>query len=678
MADAYNPSSPDDQPQSPCQQVRKLYENHVGIWAKYWDAMERESRFLDGDRYLPDHGSEGKDRRLTQIRGQETQDTIRHVTADSTSRPSSIEARIVSDDAESMTDEEIDMLAEVDQELVNRLLSDPWKGFDDLEYEAVQSAREMRLGTVWMDWEPTIGNGGDILFRYIHPTRQMWQPPYKDPHHPMCRWFLEKARVDVDWLHARYPGSEWVRPDIERLDEGDRVEKGVPLISVGGNHSLSPTAGVKDNKAEIWFCWYKYDPTMAEKDTGRDLSIAPEDQYMACADGCGYRSPTQSVLSEQDKIEEGLPDMIDGGCPDCGGNLVRVETKAETENAHAFTKGRRLVIISPFNKGPEDKPIYDGDWPIPEVRSFPGYFIQSYVKPGRPIGPSDVFYMWDQQVASDNLRTIAVQRVFEHRTYWELAAAGPVDRNGARFTFRDDQRNVIYRDANKMSQDGRPAVQAHNSTGLDTSGWQLAFQAAQQALTQYRPGADFGLTPESSKDIPVGTLQQIQQVGNIPISDFIRRKNRAKSKFLGCVSDYLHATVTPEKLSRMNIEGVDIVAGLWGDALPAFEYVVEETPPFSGLEKARADAFNSLFDAVGKAAQLGLPPDEVIDVAADVQQLPRSTVRKFKRILQAAQEPPPGAPPGPEGPGGGGLEDMLAAEANGGGMAPQSNVAMGG
>ena len=32
------------------QQVRDLYENHVGVFQPYWDAMDREKRFLDGER----------------------------------------------------------------------------------------------------------------------------------------------------------------------------------------------------------------------------------------------------------------------------------------------------------------------------------------------------------------------------------------------------------------------------------------------------------------------------------------------------------------------------------------------------------------------------------------------------------------------------------------------------
>lgn len=619
--------------------VRKLYENHVGVFSPYWDAMNREERFLDGERYEQDHGLEQRDRRLTQIRGQEIQDTIRHFASEATAHPRSVEARPVDRD----TDPDA---SEVEAALVEKELADPWKGFEARYYEAVQSCRERRLGVVWMEWHPEVGPFGEILYSNIEPTRIMWDPAY-DPHHPLCGWVIIKRRVDVDWIHENYKGSDWVKPDQAFLDPKQRTGERAPLISVGDGHSLEPQASVNDNKAELWECWYKNDKTKKYRETGKHLELEPGRRYMACANKCGYRSPTEDELREQvgedgsPKLVGELPEELEG-CPTCElmgqqGTLKRIDARAEEEEVLAYSRGKRLVIIAPFSASPDDKPVYDGKWPIPRARSFPGLFLHAYVKPGKPIGPSDVKHMWDQQSAADNLRTMALQRVYENRSYWELPAAGMVDYRNQRFNFREDQRNVMYRDATKASM-GPLDVKVHNAAPFDASAFQAAWGVVYQALTQYRGVTDFGLTPDTTKDIAVGTVERITQQGNIPIAEFNRRKNQELSKFYGVVSDYIHATYTPRRLSRLRLDGIDLVVRMWGDDMPNFDFVIEETPPFTGVEKAKAEAFKALQTAMAPEEWLSIPADRRLEVFAEVMNLPRSVVRKLQKELEAVRE----------------------------------------
>jgi len=668
---------------TPAAAVRKLYEDNVGTWTPYWDAMGRELAFLDGERYERDHGPEQRDRRLTQIRGQETQDTIRHMAAEAMAQPRSVEARPVDHD----TDPDA---AEVELALVEQELANPWKGFEARYYEAVQSSREQRLGVVWADWEPQCGPYGEILYSNIPPTRIMWDAAY-DPHHPMCGWLLIKRRLDVDWIHANYKGSDWVKPDSAMLDPKERVRENVPIIQMGNGHSLEPQAGVTDNKAELWFCWYKNDRTKKYRDTGKDLELEPDQRYLACANGCGYRSPTEGELREQTgedgspKLVGDLPEEIDG-CPTCEANgqmgtLKRIDARAEQEQVLAYSRGKRLVIIAPFSAAPDDKSVYDGKWPIPRARSFPGLFLSAYVKAGKPIGPSDVNLMWDQQVASDNLVTMLLQRVFEHRNYWILPAAGIVDYRNQRYNFREDQFNVMYRDQSKATM-GPLDVQVLTAPGPDAGGWNSAYSAVQQKLTQYRGVADFGLTPDSSKDLAVGTVERLTQQGNIPIAEYNRRKNQELSKFYGVVSDMIHATYTPRRLARMRIDNIDLAVRMWGDDMPNFDFVVEETPPFTGLEKARSVAFKELIGVIPMSAQIGIPADRMIELFAEINNLPRSIVRKLQRELEAvrmqqeqmAQQQQAALMGGGPGPQDMPPEDQMAALMqgfNGGGVVPQ-------
>ena len=608
-----------DKEKTPAQRVRDIFEQSDGMWRRYHTAMTEFEAFLEGERYEDDNDAYNKDRRLMQIRGNELWDTIRHMAGEATSKPRSVTPRPIDRDADPDT-------AEVEAALVERELSDPWKGFEARYYEAIISARSKMLGVVWADWDPDCGPEGEILFRYVDGRRLRWDPAY-DPHHPKCAWLIEERRCDVDWVHDTYPGSEWVQADKDALLPTGEMKQGIPLIRGSGGHSIKPDA--EDNKATLWFCWYKNDKTTKRREKPESyVPLEPEQQYLSCA-SCGYRSPTAGELIEQGKIETELPEMMEG-CPTCGGNMERIEARDEVEDVLAYSKGKRLVITAPFSAAPDDAAVYDGKWPIPSARSFPGLFLTCDVMPGKVMGGCDTKYLWDQQIASDNLRTLALQRVFEHRNYWVLPQVGIKDYRGQRFNFREDQFNVMYRDA--ATALGDLNIQMLNGTGLDP-GWSVAFGAVQDALTQYRGVADFGLTEESSKNIAVGTAERIERQGNIPLEDFKRRCNGELGKFYGVVSDMIHYTYTPTKVARLNIDGTDLVVSMWGDDMPNYDFVIEETPDFTGLEKARSEAFNAMLQVATNPTT-----EPFLDIFAEMNNLPRSVIRKFQKRMEEIKE----------------------------------------
>jgi len=152
------------------------------------------------------------------------------------------------------------------------------------------------------------------------------------------------------------------------------------------------------------------------------------------------------------------------------------------------------------------------------------------------------------------------------------------------------------------------------------------FNITQASLTMYRGVTDLGLTPDSSKDIPVGTIDTMVQQGNIQVAYFNRRKNRALSKFYGVVWDYVRETYTPERMSRLNLDGADILARLNPDDLPNFDFVIEDSAPFTGVEKERSDAAKEL---VAMAVQ---QPD-TWDLYAELTGAPASIIRKIEKRM---------------------------------------------
>lgn len=613
--------------------VDDLFEDNFPLWLPKYTAMDELRRFLGGDRYVNDNGEFNRDRRGVQIRGQDIQDTIRHVVAKSTEKPRSVEGRPRDHDSDPD-------LAEVMVGLVTDELSNPYKGFERERYAAIQTCREMRLGVVWMDLVPNFGPfGSEIFYSWQAPDRIMWEAPHH-PHHPLCGWLIRDKRIDVDQARSMYK-APWLEPDKTSFGGKGMWRSGIPMIQ--GYTDRVAQVAVKDNKITLRECWYKNDQTTKDAGYSRSDVLKPGDRYLSCASGCGYRSDTQDTLKKMGAIQKALPEMLPQACPTCAGDMHRIDAKDTSENVLAYSRGRRLVLTAPFSPNPNNVPVADDSWPVSRARSFPALFQFASVKPGDVMGPCDVDWMWDQQVAQDNLDTMAVQRVFEHRTITVMPEVGINDFRRKRFEMRNDQQNIAFRDHTK-SKYGELKIEQFSTVGLDPN-WGAVRQVVNTNLTRYVPKGDIGLTEGDSKNIPVGTVELVQQQGEVATNDFIRRCNQELSMFYGVVEDYICATYTPERISRLNIDGADILLSLSGQDLPNFDYVVAETPEFTGIDKEKSQAFDS---AMQIASTMG---PEALDAWGQFHNVPRSVIRSIQKLFadkaaeaQAAMEA--GAAPG--------------------------------
>jgi hypothetical protein len=245
------------------------------------------------------------------------------------------------------------------------------------------------------------------------------------------------------------------------------------------------------------------------------------------------------------------------------------------------------------------------------------------------MGQSDTTLNWDAQIASDQLLTMAFDRIMSHQTYYLMPSVGINDAAGKRFEFRDDQFNVMFAD---MSDVNRPApkVDLVQGASLDRA-WNSYWGAVQQTLLGPQGTNDMGLTQENSKNIAASTVAQLDRIGNIPVEHFIRRKNQALGKAYGVHWDYLRFTYTSRRLARLQLGDEQVVERLRGDDLPNFDFVVTEAPTFTGLEKARQEAGQVLIEIAETRPQW-------LDIIAEINHFPTSIVRKVKRQIQAQQK----------------------------------------
>lgn len=648
-----------------CYEVRKRREGALPYWRPMWEARTEERAFLDGDRYEVNE-SHNRDRRRQQFRGQETSNVNRNKTAQATAAPRSIEALAV----DKLTDPDD---AETAVSIMEWEQGHPQKGFEDVLEEVIQDAIDCRAGAALLDYDPDMGEYGETFWRWKNSNLLMWEEGFADPHHLKCGWMQEARLMHLDDIlamgklkgKAKWYGTDKIVADSQMLNErqGPTNSDGSPRLDAWNNMGV-PGVPTDDQHAWVLFDWRKNDPGTIRRQK-EERMIPDGERYIGCNNSeCDYREQTQDEQIAAGELPEGatLPESS-GLCPMCGTMTERRDVHAQEQDVLAYPKGRRLVIMPLIQTLPDDEPFYDGAWPVPTARSFPILWITSYVRPGSPMGVSDTTLNWEAQIASDQLLTMAFDRIMRHQIYYKMPSVGINDVNGYRFEYRDDQYNVMFSDNSDPSR-SEPQVQVIQGSALDNA-WPAYWNAVQQTLMGPQGTNDMGLTPDSSKNIAASTVAQLDKIGNIPIAHFIRRKNRALGKATGVHWDYLRATYGPDRLARLRLGDEDLVVELKGDELANFDFRFSEAPDFSGLDKTRSDAFKDLFAMVQQN-----PDPEWLDLYAEINHFPPSIVRKVKRKLlrdqqkmEAEQMQQPQGPPQDQGQGQNPLELLMQGSA---------------
>lgn len=572
--------------------VESLYEIGKRHWEKTWDAVTEELDFSDGKHFAVDEDEHAKDRRQLQFKGQELYNVIRHKSAQVTAWPRHVEARPI--------DREVDPpTAELATYLIEWETGNPLKLFDDYCDIMVTGAIAARYWLMAIDFDPFVGPWGEIVFRPLDPRNTMWEPGYHSPHDIACGWFIETRRPTLAWVRSQKGwNTEGVGPDSDTTEPRQTRSEEFP----------GDTGAEK--KVTLRFLWLKHDRTTVDVDT--DYQDFPEDgRYLSC-ESCGWKSEPGAEWPEKDV------------CPKCGMPVERVDGAAGTETRRLYPDGRRLVVTAP-NSG-STEPLYDGPWTIKGLRSFPVMMLSCYLHPSKPVGPSDTLLNWSGQLMADLLMTTAGQRVLEFRNYYLMPEVGINDWSGKRFEFRDDQFNSLYYKEGLMPAN----VQVLQGSALDPS-WRIYWQATRETLLSNQGISDLGLGPQDSKDIAASTVQQLTQMGEIPVEQLKRRYHRELGRGYGLIWDFIRATYTPARLSRLHIADMDALVNIAGDELPNYDFVITDGAGLMGLDKSRAEAMMMLI----QAAQL--PPEAAFELMADPMRMPPSVVRRVREAMAKAK-----------------------------------------
>lgn len=608
-------------------------------WKPIHDAVTKRVEFLlDGKHYEDDDTEEYTlSSRSVRWVGQETFHVYRHEIG-VVSHPGQLIARPVDDDGDAE-------LADVATSLVEAETENPAKEFEDTMEDVIGAASAGGYGVAWLDFLKHEGNWGEIIATADDPRSFMCDPRVKSVHDPRCKRVVRRVRMTLGEAKERAKSGGWDKvavgalkpddgPDLQSL-HSNLVKRDAPLAYLG-----RAEAGSDFSDEDEFTCYYVWERTCGEKRTQRDFTEFEDGQrYMRCYT-CGYRSATQEELKQADKIAGELPPLLEGGCPECMdraeqnpmdpatmaqgyGDLQRVDGEELRKELLAYPNGR-LVILAPYSG--LRIPLYDGGWPW-KLRSYPVMFLSRFRHPFKLFGQSIADLNWWNQIATDMLMRLVLERLLNTAPVWVSPLDGLEDANGNRFEFSDENGwNAYY------TGDALPQVSLIGGDAGIPAAWSNSYQYARAALTSHTGISDFSMEPGQSRDIPASSVSQQIQQEEVPQAHYRRRYQRQRGLFVGVLYDLIRATYPPERVLRLRGEdGKDYLRAMAASDLPNFDFRFDASPdlkPQNDQERAATEMLIGTLEARPWA----------VDLVATANHFSPSLVRKAKQSFQEFQQ----------------------------------------
>ncbi len=542
--------------------------------------------------YRDDKG-DTDDRRLIQPKGRETFRKLEHKTAEIT-REQWIECRPV----DMVTDPKT---AEVAKWALEYDVYQPHKRFRRELEKAVKGGLSARVWFLEVDWDRRLGPfGGDTTYHAFPFNGLYWTPGWDSPHDPTCPWVMRVKTMRMDTIQGMAKQG-WKNTGDVRADEGNEPARqgGDPSLPPGQVRMQSQATDPQPGRSKVMetatvcLVWYRFSDEMEKVPDGDPARLlAPEKRYYACAKvtgGCGYVAPQAQDLElagdDQSMPAEGPP------CPKCGQPLQRIDYEVPAKEVLAYPNGR-LTIVAPFS----DVTLYDGKWPW-KIRSVPYFVFKGYEHSRDVIGPSDTSVDWSFQTISNALLRMAYEQMATNRDV-TIVSGDPektlVDAAGEPWVFSDQPGGVaFYNGTLPLSQ----AVFHSQGSGIPP-GWNLLFSSVQSMFMRDMGTADIALGQQNTKDIPVGTLQALQQQGEIPVRHAKERMWDELSVFLGVVLDILRANWTEERMVRLRgQDGAWAFRALKGMDIPNADVIVSAAPATRDVHPEQIAALNQVLTA---------------------------------------------------------------------------------
>lgn len=592
-----------------------LWEDAKEYFSAYHRDMTEELDYALKLRHWEDDYGQTRDRRRLQPKGIELYNLIRHKTGQILKAPDFLEARPV----DNVTDP---VRADIAKAVVEHILYDPGRRFPAHLERLVVGALSARYWAMEWFYDPNDGPFGEINFETIDPRRFFWAPGYYDCMESRCPWTIKHVPMTLEQIQGMKDAG-WKNIDKLKAEDvigADRVPAH-PFDTIrfngggraGPGHTTTPIV-------HVLFCRFRRDN--AKRKTVRDpfRPLPPPQRYMACAN-CSFRTTTHPRDEDGKLPAKGQP------CPACGqAMLERVDYERIEDDILAYPDGR-LSIIAPF----QDVVLYDDAWPE-KLRGFPQATYDAYIHPAEPVGMSDTYLNWDLQSVSNAMLRLGYEQMSESRGVLVVDEDGIVDAHGEPYTFSDANGRIAYR----TTEGSGVPLQFFQPQGLNAA-WSTYFQAIQGVFRSNLGSSDLGLTPQSSKDIPVGTVNALVASGEVPVDHHIFKLRLFKTYMANNLLDMARSTWTEARFVRtFGPAGEQMMKMLRGSDIPAADVRFHADPTLRQLKVDEAKTYMEIANLpparrkfVGKGVGVSaialqeLERDEAMQAQAMAAQNPR-------------------------------------------------------
>jgi len=599
-----------------------LYEAAKEYLRPYHQQFEDQYTFLFwSDHYSTDSQNERDARRL-KPKGRQLFSKYRYILAQLMKQALHIRTRPVDD----VTDP---LLAADARWLLEYAINDPQRGFRAKLRDALGLMVGCGVGALTLRVARAGMPNPMVLPEMTDPRDWFWAPGYSDPGDILCPWVMRWGRMriaDIERMGDRdiYGDSAWENvkdlyaedPYGSRIEGGQSRETGRPLNAYGSTIN-GPGSWAYNDSVNLLWTWHRYDPKRDRRNSGARI-LNESERYYACGK-CGHT----------DRSEDGkdLP-QLGPICPACNSDFMwRVDRENALESVLAFPEGR--LVISTVH---QDRVFYDGPWPY-KMRNVPLAMFKNYRLPLEPWAQSETFFDWSDQV---------MLNAGKRRGYEQLTRAGGIiittmdglwDARGQQpFEFSDLPLQIA-----RWRGQGKPAVDFFQPKGLPDE--LVAFM--QMVNNDFRADIGIGqlnLTPDQTRDIPVGTVTRLERSGDTPVDDKGATVRETLSPWIGTWYDLEKATMTDRVARRMRgPNGEEMVRRMRGEELPNIDVIVTNEDSWDDFDMERAEKIMPIMQQQDPKMRRFM---------MRVAGAPADLVDELERIIPAQRPGVPGAAPG--------------------------------
>jgi hypothetical protein len=520
------------------------------------------------------------------------------------------------------------------------------------------------VGRLWyltMEWDEDLQ---EIVYDTAPKSEVHKCPGFHSVHDPLCPWVVLEKTLTVSAARrlARKRGvpenevreivadpgtnaadtarSRGTQPGTTRLDRTS--PEGTPGSALAGS-------------VKLLIGMYREDPERAEIESTLDdpVELAPEDQFMRCWQ-CGYETkdhPLDATTGQLPAVGEPCPQCQtdamgeDGQMPQSDVDesmLERVSTVEQVDRFPEFPNGRWIEVLKESRKV-----LYNGQWPYVKpngqdtLRSYPMFEYYIYEDPRSDWPHSDVSWQFNMQALATYMLQWAVEQMRSSGRVIIMPKNALVDSRGRTIQYTNKLDQIAWIKDPQLAA----SIQEFQPRGL-AQGWTELYGAISNSFRANLGTGEIGLGPGDSKDIPVGTVREIVDSGDIPVDDAIDMVREHDGQGFGVMADMIQCCWNINRWIRfLGPEGQQAFEYFSGADLVDVDVEVMGDPKFDATQAAMLSRWMEWFAMT--------PPQQML--TARTLNLPPSEVFQYQQAqmafmaTQPVVEEDPNAPPGKGG-----------------------------